>query len=436
MTASIGQVYQLVSGQWQCPTRGQQLPPSYRQSTSRITNIRSTSIYAAASARSTAYGTYQPGATTTGPNAGVTLVSVGGTPPTFDSSGVCTNVGTSSDYTATSNGQVISGLEVWGRINLGSFTGVTIRDCIIHGTLVRGVDTAHIIANGDNLGGATIIDSKIAGRPVIVPATYTPAGGSTSETLPNPGFVNSANEWCGGIRGGNYTIQRCEITNVSDGLNNPYNCLIEGNWIHGAWFNEWDVPNATTSGSSQANSHFYPYSTGTTHYTHADGIQFSLKKDVTIRGNFIGGLHVVGAHNAFPSQAPQIRTGDDFYNSCILMKQESTSSQPNYLDNILVENNWFYGAVCAINWPSDAYTGRTYPTVVFRNNRFLRASWAGPFYVLTPVSGGVPTLGDHTAGVSWPLVIPDPLVTVPGSVGWTGNVFDDTNTPVTISPGA
>lgn len=374
--------------------------------------------------RRTDYGAYKPGDTTTGPNAGVTLTQFGS--PT-----------TSTDFMVTASGQTIQNLEVWGRVNLGAYSNVVVKDCIIHGTLIRGIDTAHVIANGDDLRGATIIDSKLCGRPVTVPATYTPPGGTSTETLPNPGFVNKANEWCGGIRGGNYTIQRCEIVNVSDGLNNIYNALVEGNWLHGGWYNEWDIANGTLSGSSQANSRFYPYSAGTAHYTHVDGIQFSIKKNVTVRGNYIGGVHVPGAHNATPSQVDQIRQGDDFYNSCIIMKQESTSVQANYLDYDLIEKNWFLGAVAAINWPSDIYTGRNYPTVVFRDNRFPRATWAAPvYYILAPQSGGVPKVGDLTAGVTWTPTIPDPRLVAPGAPGWTGNVFDDTNTPVTISPGA
>ena len=394
------------------------------------------------------YGTYKPDSTTTGPLPGVTLTQWG-------SSSATTNftVGTDKAPTQTTgaagNNQIVENMEIWGTVNLGAFTNVTIKNCIIHGTLDRGIDTAHIIASGDNLRGALIIDTKICGRPVTVPATYTPIGGSTSETLPNPGFVNNANEWCGGVRGGNYTIQRCEITNISDGLNNVYSTLIEGNWLHGAWYNEWDVANATTSGATQANSHFYPYSTGTLHYTHNDGIQFSVGKNITVRGNYIGGVHVPGAHNASPSEATQIRTGDDFYNSCILIKQEndqktvggvtSTDTTKN-LEFILIENNWFYGAVCAINWPSDIYTlaptDATYKTVVFRSNKFTRAGWTSPTYILAPLSGGVPQVGDRTNGVNWTPVITDPLLVAPGAAGWTGNVFEDDNSPVTISNGA
>ena len=394
------------------------------------------------------YGTYKPDDTNTGPQPGITLTQWGSSTTNTDFI-VGTNRAPTQTTGALGNNQIVENMEIWGRVNVGSFTGVTVKNCIIHGTLIRGVDTAHIIAQGDDHRGATYIDNKLCGRPVTVPTTYTPVGGTTSETLPNPGTINKANEWCGGLRGGNYTIRRCEITNVSDGLNNVYNALIEGNWIHGAWFNEWDVANATTSGASQANSHFYPYSTGTTHYTHCDGIQFSVGKNITVRGNYIGGLHVPGAHNVTPSQAPQIRTGDDFYNSCILIKQENdtktvggvTSTDTNKnLEFILIEKNWFYGAVCAINWPTDAYTlaptDATYKTVVFRSNKFTRASWTSPLYILTPLVSGVPQVGDRTSGVTWTPTVTDPLLVKPGAAGWTGNVFEDTGAAVTISQGA
>lgn len=337
------------------------------------------------------YGSYKPGPSTVGPVAEVTLSQFGAP-------------STSTDFNVTANNQVVQNLEIWGRVNLGSFTGVTIKNCIIHGTLLRGSDTAHVIAQGDDLRGATILDSALVGRPVTVPASFDGVAN------PDAGNVNLANEWVGGIRGGNYTVLRTEIRNTSDGLSltsQVGKVTAKGCWIHDGWFNEWTPAQHTPSGGP---AHYYPYSTGTEHYTHVDGIQFHRGRDYTFVGNRIGGSRVPGAHNVTPSQKAAINSGDDMYNAALMIKQEVDATAANKIERVLIDRNWLEGGSATVNitWGNNNH----FETVTLSNNRFPRSTWGAQLYVLrSRDDAGVP-VGN-----------------------FTNNVFDDDGSPVTISRG-
>lgn len=340
------------------------------------------------------YGAYKPDASTVGPVSGTTLTQYG-------------SASTSTDFVVTANNQVVENMEIWGRVDLKSFSGVTVRNCIIHGTLNRGVDTAHVVAQGDDLRGATIIDSAIVGRPVTVPASYN------GNTNPDAGNVNLANEWCGGIRGGNYTILRTEITNTSDGLSLTSqlgNVTAKGCWIHNGWFNEWPSSQGSTSGTTQANSKFYPYSTGTQNYTHVDGIQFHRGKNYTFIGNRIGGARVPGAHNAVPSEKNAINSGDDMYNSALMIKQEVDNTAANRIDNVTIDRNWLAGGAATVNITLG--NGNYFETVYVTNNRFTRSTWGTQYYVLRMHDANNVYVGN-----------------------FSGNVFEDDGSPVPISNG-
>lgn len=337
------------------------------------------------------YGNYKPSAATVGPVPEVTLAQFG-------------SPSTSTDFVITANNQVVQNLEIWGRVDLRSFSGVTIKNCIIHGTLLRGTDTAHVIAQGDDLRGATITDSALVGRPVTVAASFN------GVTNPDAGKVNLANEWVGGIRGGHYTVLRTEIRNTSDGLSltsQVGSVTAKGCWIHDGWFNEWTAAQHTPSGGP---AHYYPYSTGTEHYTHVDGIQFHRGRNYSFVGNRIGGTRVPGAHNATPSQKTAINGGDDMYNAALMIKQEVDASAANKIENVLIDRNWLEGGAATINitWGNNNH----FETVTISNNRFPRSTWGSQFYVLR---------SHDDAGVF---------------VGnFSNNVFEDNNAPVPISNG-
>ncbi|MEJ7604393.1 MAG: discoidin domain-containing protein [Kofleriaceae bacterium] len=337
------------------------------------------------------YGQYKPDATNTGPVPEVTL-SQYGTPST------------STDFLVTANNQIVENLEIWGRVDLRSFTNVLVRNCIIHGTLNRGVGSGHVFGSSNDLRGATILDTALVGRPVTVPASYN--------GVPNPdaGNVNLANEWVGGVTGSNFTVLRTEIRNTSDGigLNSQLgNVTAKGTWIHDGWFNEWTEEQGSPSGGP---ARYYPYSSGSPRYTHVDGVQFHRGKHYTFVGNRIGGKRVIGAHNATPSQKSQINSGDDMYNAAMMIKQEVDNTAANKLEHILIDRNWFEGGAATINitWGRD----NRFETLSFTNNKFARSTWGSQWYILR---------GRDDAGVP---------------VGnFSNNVFEDDGSAVPITRG-
>lgn len=241
------------------------------------------------------------------------------------------------DFTVSSNGQVIENLDIYGSVRLLAYSGVTIRNCRIRGTQATGSSVAMVIASNENLRGAVIEDCDLSGR---------------------------GNLWLEGMRGGNYTIRRCEIHGVTDGISLTSqlgNVNVLGCWIHDCAYDEWDssTPGMPTQGS---------------YYMHCDAIQFHRGKDYVVRGNYIGGLRAgdpttgaVWDHHT--GHKADIQAGDDYYNSGILLKQEVDSTDANRIERVLIEQNVLQGGVCCINHPSG--NGNTFATATIRDNQFV-----------------------------------------------------------------
>lgn len=313
-----------------------------------FTLVSTGAVSAAPSRSSLIPGTYRPDRSTTGPLPGTTLRTVNG------------------NLNVTAHGQVIENVEVWGSVNLGAYESVVIRNSVIHGTTATGKLTPCIIGAGENLRGLLIEDCRISGQ---------------------------GNPWCEGIRGGNYTIRRCELDNLPDAISLTSaigNVTAEACWIHNGLYLEWDAstPNMPPAGG---------------YYTHTDGVQFHRGSNYVFRGNMIGGVRVPGAHHT--GLAAQIASGDDCYNSCFMIKQEVDGSVANRITNVLIEKNWLMGGAASINLASGR--GNDFSSTVIRNNRFIRSTWGKQYYILRPPGLGV----------------------------FENNVFDDTGQPVPISKG-
>jgi hypothetical protein len=333
---------------------------------------------------------------------------------------------TSRDFNASSNNQIIEGMYVWGRIYTGTFTGVKIRNCVIRGPLTRGTDTSHITGHAsqvDDLGDAVIEDCLIWGRPVTVPATYNGKPLLAAGVAPGPGVggVDNTNGWANdGIRGGRYTVRRTEIRATGDGIGltgQIGNVTIEGCWIHDNGYCEWNDPDDTgnyvnSAGQTVAGAGYYMGYPG--NYTHGDGVQFHRGKVYRIRGNVIGGTQANGrwAHNT--GHYLDIVGNDDMYNSSFMIQQEVDATEANRIDDVIIENNLLGGGIATINMT--VKNGNTLPGVIIRGNRFMRKTTGtgqtAIFYILIPLAGGQPTMGQ-----------------------FSNNVMDDTGLPVPYSAG-
>lgn len=307
-----------------------------------------------------AYGTYFPDdhPEWVGPNPGIALTTVGGP---GDNQSV--------DVLATKDGDIIENKIIYGRVMLGSYSNVIVRNCVIYSDVMRGSQRSCVQASGNNYRGARIVDCRLTQR------------------------LNNHNEWANAVFGGNFTIERCEVDNQPDGvsLNLPgAYANILGCWIHDGWYNEW--PDSLGANSGGTNNYvglpiysgtlpagYYPYAAGSAgKYTHADGIQFYRFKTATIRGNSIGGVHSPIAHNT--GRAAEIQANSsDYFNSCIILKQEGSSSEADRIDTVLVEYNRFEGGESSLNIVYN--NGNAFPNVTIQHNRFVRATWSPAYYV-------------------------------------------------------
>lgn len=223
------------------------------------------------------------------------------------------------DFTATSNGQIIENLEIFGRVNMRTFRG-TIRNCIIWGNAytTNGTETCCIFGSSDNLNGTIVEDCLIQGR---------------------------GNVWCSGIRGGNFTVRRCEMRNLPDYVlftSQLGNCTLEASWLHGGYFEEWPMSKAAVS---QGGDGSHPYAGG--YYTHVDGVQFHRGKNYDVNGNMIGGHRDPWDHHL--NKAAELNAADDLYNASLLLKQEVNNGEANFIDNVKIRNNIFYGGASTLN---------------------------------------------------------------------------------------
>lgn len=320
-------------------------------------------------------GLYVPGPDTTGPLADTTFTVLGEGPTyrgtlitSYDDPNCPTQVDNEADWSdgtdyrlnVTSDGQLIRDIELWGSIDLRGHKNVVISNCLIHGDMARiGYALAPIVNSSanDDLLGLVIEDTRFVGRPIRVPTIYNGVG------LDNGGRIDPCNQYCNGLRGGNYTISRCEIVRQPDGIGltgQMGNVSILGCWIHRHAYVEW-----TTHDSSSGPGGWYPTAKGGSTYTHADAIQFHRGKHYRICGNALGNYRGGPCsgnfrHNAAPSLDTKILDGEDYYNSNFMIAQEVDNSQANQIQDVVIWNNFLGGSVATINWPSSS-RGNPFP---------------------------------------------------------------------------
>jgi hypothetical protein len=135
---------------------------------------------------------------------------------------------------------------------------------------------------------------------------------------------------------------------------------IEGNWIHGMIF-------------YRGEGHHQP------EVTHSDCIQFHTGRNITIRGNRIGGVYDPFGY----SQDSSYNSGDDIYNAGIMLQQEVSSEKNDRLENILIEKNIFEGGRSGgYNINHSAKYATNFTTTLIRDNWFILRS--PTHYVIRP----------------------------------------------------
>lgn len=296
-----------------------------------------------------AYGTYKPTASTVGPPAGTTFTTI---------TGPVTHATPNTTITDT----IFNGVPTVNAAN------ITYRRCVFRGD---GVDKMVKATGSNDFKGARYIDCLFDG---------TGREGVTVDA----------------INGSNFTLERCEIRRVGDGVgittaHGPTNIL--GCWIHDSSVFKWAPGTPGMPGYSD-------------YRTHNDGIQIHVGANTTIRGNYIGGVRK-NYSKTDPAQDPSIPdSADDFDNAALLIQQEVDNTAGNKIRNLLIEDNWLHGGAATLNL-GYKHGNALNDNVTIRNNRFpRRITPGGGFYIYRSTST-TPTM--------------------------TGNVYDDDGTATTVN---
>lgn len=276
-------------------------------------------------------------------------------------------------------GQTVSGLDIFGNV---TFTGQgALRDCRIRGA-VAALGTGSTIARGRTSDPLTTESGLIMG-------SGSNLRGSLIEwcTLDPTGYESS---WQDGIRGGNFTMDYCEIMRTVDGggFIQVGNGVIRRSRISRGFFTAYQNSAAGTKYAGFPNQGDFT--------THSDGIQIHQLGGWVIEGNSIGGVHtdVTSASmlaNRDPGIASQklvierIDTATDYYNSAIIVN----STSPN-ITSARIEKNWIQGGMAGINLAGDSRDPLVGVQVL--NNRFKRPH---PGYFILKTAANTSTISGN-----------------------------------------
>lgn len=295
-------------------------------------------VTAAADRTGLVAGAYIPGPGTTGLiNPGATFTDV------YPSSGdAAINISTPGTRTNT---------RYFGRVVIGQgVSGIKFDNCVF-----VGADPLAIEAGGSGLRGCIQNYGTNPPHFEVTNSVFNPQIWATEKgrSATSRGFASVV-----GIHGGNFTMRWTEIVNCQDGINylgpnanipgaaDDAFCLMEMNWLHrGYYINNWYGPDDGQP--------------------HCDGFQTNSGKNITLRGNLIGGQRDVTGYLVWPGG---YNAGDDFWNACLMFKQE-VFSESAYIENVLVEKNWFGGGSASINQTADPEW--TWASTVYRDNWIL-----------------------------------------------------------------
>lgn len=240
-----------------------------------------------------------------------------------------------------------------------------------------------------------------------------------------------------GHHGGNVRLYRCEIKNVSDGINfigpngsaaaaNAGEFLMQQCFLHKALYG----------------NNLYPPNDG---QPHCDGFQTNYGKNITLRGNVIGGARDKTGYLIWPGG---YNSGDDFWNTAIILKQEAapdrgtagTAEEIGAIENVLIEGNWLTGGNATVNQTTVGAYPSSWQNVVIRNNRFGRRlpGWEQKMAPSKDASGNyIPystaVRNDSPAAPNYGYYIIRPSVY---SSFYSGNVMEDDGSAVPFTNGS
>lgn len=301
-------------------------------------------------------GTYIPGPGTTGPKPGTVLEDINPT----------------SGHTILFNNpdEYVKGKRFWGEVHTRA-PGVIFEDCefmLADPSLPYTQNTEHgaIKAYGPLHYHCTLIDCRITSRPWVT---------LRGRQSPSPRSM--------GMHGSDFTMLRCEVTDVQDGTNfvghgdrymERYTQIWQS-WIHGMFFmNAWEA------GPSDKR-------------THSDVLQWGTGRNYDIQYNMLGGVRDMVGYRTWPGG---YNSGDDAWNAVMMIVQQLSNADDARLENIIVNHNWMGGGTAGINHVFMNSRPNDFATMSVTNNIFLPR---GSGYAASATGPGTLSSGD-----GWPIL--------------------------------
>lgn len=312
---------------------------------------------------------------------------------------------TGTPYITINTPGVYYGIRYWAQVRI-SVPGVIFKECWFAGpdpdsyTSIEGA----IRSFGANPPLYEVWDSIIDPSPWL--QSFAPGGARSS-----------LNRYSLGIHGGQFRLYRTEIVNVQDGINHigpstegpalVAETLMQQCWLHKGYYE----------------NNVYPPSDG---QPHADGFQFNYGRNITLRGNTIGGTRVASGYNVWPGG---YNAGDDFWNAAIMMNQEVGVDETRRICNVLIEGNWLGGGTASINHYYDPARPNLWDDNCFvRDNKFLTR---GSDWGQTMKGDGLDQPGyTNTTGAGWYIMRNSKFASI-----YSGNINEQTGDPVSIVNG-
>ena len=327
-------------------------------------------------------GTYIPGPGTTGVLPGTNLT---------------TREANSSGYvTLSTPNQTIRDTEFWGTVQFNA-PGIRLENCALRGknpNLITSTSECLRSYGENNYHG------------VLVDCTIDPLPWQEERGIPLKAIL--------GVHGGNVELYRCEITNVEDAWSHlghsvmagessvrSHFSVLEQSWCHRMFFT--NGPSVTQSGRR----------------THSDVFQIQSGKNITIRGNMLGGARDMTGYRTWPDG---YNSGDDAFNAALQVAQGVDASDDALVENVIFDRNWVAGGTSGVNHSYSSARPNTFATMSVTNNRFFTrgTGWG----TAANESGG------YDSGNGFYITRSASL-----AAEYSGNVNHETGLPVTITNG-
>lgn len=220
----------------------------------------------------------------------------------------------------------------WGQLRASTTATSELRNCIVAGPDPSTLTT--ITGNFQSFDSATVLRSHITFTDCLISSKPWQV-----DDLGRPlaaGATRGFSPFSVGLHGGQFTLNRCEVTDVQDCINytvgnDGSHCLINQSWLHHTYYrNGWTDPGSPPSQD-----------------THSDLFQFNRGKNIEVRFSVLGGYRNQAAYDIAPPGG--YNGGDDSFGAAFMCKQEAGYTTYDQIHNVEIHHNWIYGCEYGFN---------------------------------------------------------------------------------------